>query len=175
MMFFQEFPADIDWWATLEALLTIFVVPLILGGIGAYIGFRLALRRFKDERLFAIGIEGKLERTEALRRVLAILPTVKRALVRGTWKESSVQTDEDVVRHIDEMRQLVNESRTLFTFDEEPRMGMNALAALIGVDATFYQPPHSALRLPEILERAEERLKSALLRYETELGLHVTD
>lgn len=161
---------NIDWLATLEATLQLIVVPLLVGGLGAYFGSRFAINRFKQEQSHLIAIGATQDRIQALRDSLALVPQVERGLLEGWQRQGEAPTD--AIKRIDAMRETVSSAKPLFLGQVEARKGLGVLGTFIGADRAIWQQlqPQGSM----LIKEAEERLEKLLKQYERELGVEAS-
>lgn len=155
-----------DWLAVLQVALTALVVPLMVGGVGAYLGSRFALRQFREQKKYLIGVEAIQERIDAIRGCLYVSQRVRRGVVTG-WERPGEDARETVER-IEEMRDVLLSARPLFIEDDDVRRSLNLINNTLGFDRKLIEANKDGF--VEQTRKAEEDLEAGVKRYEKMLA-----
>lgn len=149
----------------MDDYLIYFVLTVIGGGIGGFIGHQLAWSLFRKQAIFQTGLQYTIKRRDALCDAIALAHDINRGFTFG-WKCLG-EEDPDTAKRLDDWIAQLNSAASLFLGDDQAEKGLFGLRNLIGIDPGNWQKsnvdPFAAYSkdkktLEQVLERIDSQL-----------------
>src|SRR5258706_6412397 len=132
----------------------------VSGGIGGFLGSRIALSQFQSQARFQAKHNRYLEQIEALREILIILPVI----FRDKHLKWELPSDSPInsKQHIIDLTEQLNRTRSLFLNDPEAVKVVDSTYSLIGESFDAFLLPGRDMPgaiIAKIRVREEEKIK----------------